>query len=99
LHLLAFIFPNRNFSGLRPVETKNSDPSLLAYAMSPAALCLSISRRTGSSFSGMGQHISHVLNFEKELLRRAHLQPADGNTDGGTGGLTPRSGAGLFHLT
>jgi hypothetical protein len=67
--------------------------------MSPAALCLSISRRTGSSFSGMGQHISHVLNFEKELLRRAHLQPADGNTDGGTGGLTPRSGAGLFHLT
>jgi hypothetical protein len=40
--------------------------------------------------------IAQILNFEKESLRRVRLQPADRETNSGTGGLTPRSDAGPF---
>ena len=40
--------------------------------------------------------IAQILNYEKESLRRVRLQPADRETNSGTGALTLRSDAGLF---
>jgi hypothetical protein len=80
--------PNKNFpsSIFRLAKRPNRPPS--------AAL-----RKRGVPDRQRIRRIAQILNFEKESLRRVRLQPADWESNSGTGGPTPRSAAGLFRPT
>ena len=103
MDFLGFLWPNWDFSMGYSEKNKKFSPSRFRLRQT-SELAISLVRppRTQQRGGPDGRRricIAQILNFGKESPRRVRLQPADRETNSGSGSLTPRSDAGLFRPT